>query len=506
MSNPPPSAEPGEAVKSTIRAYGERVEQFLEYCVTYQRHDPDVFLWNARRIAEASCKIVLLAVTGRVDPNPEAKLESLISEARAKGGLDDVEFTALKNIQGSSNHGVHVRTHDPEKYLKLVGFVRQPLADLVSWLYTRSPAHLWLTRPDNLDEQISRLVAGGRSERSPLDELRHLDQELAQLRAESHQLKRERDALSTERERLADLLQSARGALREGEGLWIAERSGLEHRIQEQAALPARSRRRSTLLGLGGLVLGASLASCVGLGLFGFVDFGLSGGLGGAAAEATVQASPASLTSPSAPSPVAPQTDTSAPHRCPSGMALIPAVALQLGQPVGGRPKWPPASPERLAPVEVEAFCFDVDPLRWADVPVSVAVVARSSPCGKADGDVQPDHWAGCLGRDQAEAVCTMREPSARLPTIAEWEAVARAGGGVNVPTGRFWEWVHDEFPPLIFNRRGEVERGQGMFRQALRKQSTPLSPEGNVLYSWNQHDVDDGVNVLGFRCAGAPL
>lgn len=492
MSNPPPSAEPSEAVKSTIRAYGERVEQFLEYCVTYQRHDPDVFLWNARRIAEASCKIVLLAVTGRVDPNPEAKLESLISEARAKGGLDDVEFTALKNIQGSSNHGVHVRTHDPEKYLKLVGFVKQPLADLVSWLYTRSAAHLWLTRPDNLDEQIARLVAGGRSERAPLDELRHQDAELTRLRAEAHRLSRERDALTGERDRLADLLQAARNTLKDSESLWIAERRGLEHRMQELAALPARSQRHSALLGLGGLGLGLGLASCVGLGLFGFADLGMSGGLAGASAEIAVHppgAAPAAVVG-------------EAPLRCPSGMVLIPAVTLQLGQPVGGRTKWPRASPESLDPIAVEAFCFDVDPLRWFEVPEPVAGGVRASRCAKAAGEVQPVGWAGCHSRAQAEEVCGKREPVARLPSIAEWEAVARAEAAVNIPKGRFWEWAQDEFPPHIFNRRGAAERDQGMFRQPLPTQSAALSPVGNVLYSWNQHDVDDGVNVLGFRCA----
>ncbi|MEY3211461.1 MAG: Sulfatase-modifying factor enzyme 1, partial [Pseudomonadota bacterium] len=191
---------------------------------------------------------------------------------------------------------------------------------------------------------------------------------------------------------------------------------------------------------------------------------------------------------------------------------LIPASTISIGQPIGGRKNWPSPKPEAIKPIDVPTFCVHNAPVtraEWATWPRQ-AEAALSSDCqwGVANPPKAPGSPAHCVGRDAAVAYCAELVPGGRLPTIAEWEALARSEAKNLGQSAAKFEWAEDLFPPAVFNRRAEPCRESfcedGMIKQTLDPKSS-VSPVGDVLWSWSTRKKGESHNELTFRCAVAP-
>jgi len=196
--------------------------------------------------------------------------------------------------------------------------------------------------------------------------------------------------------------------------------------------------------------------------------------------------------------------------RCPPGMLLVRSRTIHIAQPRPRRAGWPTPDAQEIAPIDVAAFCIDRrevslgDYLTLSDAEVS----AGDDACKLSDFDNRPAGPVVCVRRDSAARHCEARDPPSRLPTIVEWEAIARdqrVRESLILPTPR--EWVADAFPPEVFNRHAGpgADSRLGMFRQDyLPKVSYDVDPQHDVMYSWNR-ESRSALGDLGFRCAFTP-
>jgi formylglycine-generating enzyme required for sulfatase activity len=193
-------------------------------------------------------------------------------------------------------------------------------------------------------------------------------------------------------------------------------------------------------------------------------------------------------------------------------MTLIPASTITIGQPIGGRKNWPQPKPAKIDPIEVPAFCVHNAPVtlaEWVAWPRR-AEAALSSDCqwGVANPPKAPGSPAHCVGRAAAEAFCAEHVPSGHLPTIAEWEALARSEAKNLGQSAAKFEWAADPYPPEAFNRRAKPCREafceDGMIKQTLDAKSA-VDPVGDVLWSWSTRKKGESHNELTFRCAVSP-
>lgn len=482
----PPSL-PHDAQRA-VRDYEQRIRELLESCADHQRHDPEVFLWNARRALEAMCHLLL--TVHRTKPSRvekatnETSLDGMIRQLKHEGVLDREQGPRFDLARSHTNLGVHIQQPEREDYAAAVADTAHILPGLLEWLYEDSIATPYLRGREGLPVEVIR--EGGR---------------------EGPSLKDAATVARTEQQ-VAELTASA---LRAQLG-------------EKERALRARETRwwrwlwRMTLASATCFALGLCLGS-TGMGV-------VPDGWFEAVADASPVASPSDpvASQPPAVPVVAPVAgsgtpastavlsvagaalDTTAPvapaTTCATGMVLVPAIAdMRLGQPVGGRKNWPPPARRTLDPMDVPAFCLDARPRGRSGVEPDQYDAAAVAQCEKNAAERSKDRT--CLSRDEAERTCAAAAPGGHLPTVAEWESAARAKvDGLLLPEH---EWVGERFPPAVFLRSDpEWSMGDGMWVGRIPKGREPESPNGAVLLAWNQQAPTNRHVERTFRCAVA--
>jgi formylglycine-generating enzyme required for sulfatase activity len=586
----PADARPPLPLWDGLQGYTRRLAGFLDQCVQHQQHDPEAFLWNARRSTEALCLILLSRHDGATvengGPGGERGLDALLRQVETTGALSDRAVARLfETIERGSHPGVHVRGPAPDAVGLLIHAVDRSLADAVTWVYTEGPAADVLQRiPEWAAVQplLDELRAGGRGGPPLALQVQGLEIERERLLAERDHLltcNAALDARHLELQRwVSDLeqrrleLEAERAAQAERIDAEVAQRLAAERAVltagQEGSSRAVVAAAAGLSVGLVGCTLivlalmsGRGAGEAVGpalsasepvpepaiaavaadipapppgaeLALLGpppppgasaaspDVDAG-PGALGldapapGADPGARPEGSPAAAAGDDQAEPDQVEPDAVEPGpvdagpppviaarsapACPEGTVRVAARTVHIGQPDGGRTRWPPAFPWRIEPFEVPAFCVDRTPVSWANLGPGPAA---ESGCARAMSGRRPGAPSACVTRDEAERSCRRR--GGRLPTIAEWESLARAAlddPAAALTGGVAREWVADRFPPAVFHRAAapDMPPGDGMFRQAL---DEPVPPDGNVLWSWNQQPEGARIADLGFRCA----
>lgn len=458
------------SARAAMDAYVERLDELLRSCAEHQRHDPEVFLWNARRALEAMCHILLTAHAelnkGKKPELDERSLDQMIKELVRAGVLDDQPETRFDAVRKHTNLGVHIRQPSREDYPAAVADVAHILPGLVDWLFGESLAAPFLTRPATLATQAIR--SGGYENLPPREAVRQAEVEKASALGRAVAAEAERDA--------------ARRAVAAGQALkwrrfrWFVATSAVVGTFGFATGIAAQvvvgSALRSNLLASAAAPVTAAVPEPE---------------AEGAGAEAALGAAPSAAT----------------PGTCPVGTLLVPATeGLRLGQPVGGRQNWPKPLRRVLPRASVPAFCIDPTPVRREDFGAWEAAPSPAAACRWDTPARDASPWTNCLTRAEAEAFCAQAHPGGQLPSLLEWESATRASPvGLVLPEH---EWTRERFPTAAL---GLVDRswsrGDAMWVGRLRR--PPESAVGNVLLSWNQQDPDLRHPERTFRCA-APL
>lgn len=472
-------------VREAVDGYTARLAECIKNCAGLLRQDPEEFLWNARRAAEAICLLLLTVRDRKIADNPwdegghgrrggHPSLDGIVTDLASTGTIDREIRIALDTLRSNTNPGVHLSGPVKPEYIHLTTTVRASLPVLVGWLYADSPASPFLKLCPPLREDLERLRKDLEGE-PPLD----------------HQVRDLRNQLQVMKEQLADAVNQYRAARSNQESL-ERELDQVRQSLRQPPAGSTLPRRPLLVLGVVPALLGGVLGLGAGALLAGSMDTrgepipeqAVAMELPPAEAVPATGASEAEAAAPPTPAPVVPP--------CPAGMVRVEGSVLQIAQPQGGRTDWPPPVPMAIAPIEVPAFCIDLAPV--GSTAEGLQVVA--APCEGNARDRGPDGPAACVTREEAETHCAAR--GARLPGVAEWEAFERTPAWAEAKRGIPREWVGDRFPPAVFNRRGRSASEEGMFRD---RRIEPLA-EPAVHWSWSRQDPGKRWVNLGFRCA----
>jgi formylglycine-generating enzyme required for sulfatase activity len=534
-----PNTSPSNGAE--IEHYLEILEDALDECA-YERSNaetgsPEAFLWHARRCLEA---MVLALSHAPVEPTRQKALEearrsndgqpsidALRRACKAANLTDRTIENLFQTLQSVGNIGVHVKGPGSEPKKHDLRSARSTLFIGIEWLFKTSPIQRDIPRriSDALASLESDIPRPSRVQQAiQAHEMRLAQQE--ELRQDFELRLRQTE---TESQILRERNQSLASSLAAQRRDLEAARAERRHPAAAGAAQPVLSRLFfvGVFLALGtGAALGAGAATWLGSSRSTRVE-PLVTAMSSASVAASIEPSSRAqgdraraddldaharraanaLLDRGAASAPADDTATlpAAQPTCPEGMTLLPAESLALGQPIGGRQDWPPASTRRLAPLEVAAFCVDRAPVSRASLD-AWRLAARRAPASRCSGTERPDAPADCVSDEDANAYCAER--SARLPRIAEWERIARADLLPTAP-GLPEEWVSDTFPPAVFGRHGCSAHSARCNHRMIRGERLPaqrLPREPNVRYSWNAPNPQALVRpALGFRCAAAP-
>jgi formylglycine-generating enzyme required for sulfatase activity len=462
------------AEKDEVLGLAESLVRYLELCADHRKGDPEIFLWNARRSTEAMLMTWCLVNGGKFDGASGRTIEGILKQLKERK-VEPPENTLrqVTTAQSMGNGGTHACVFDPASAAGLVGTAAPALCAVARWWVSAPLIKKDLPAP--LGARVSELVE--------------------EISSGSRQALPTRDELETaERARLEAVAQ--------------VSRSEAELQIERLRLTPAPVvvQDRGALARVGALVaalcLPAGLAVGVGLGLV--IDEG-SLGTEPASAGLMVQATP-----PAPPSSAATMVVAEAPAvkaaGCPEGMVAFAEREIQIGQP-SKRGGWPAPSPKKIDRKRVAAFCLDAAPTREA------ALRARSSTYRSLSSDCTKVGWRGpfdtgaatCVTRTEAGADCETR--GLRLPSLLEWEVVARdAEQRAALDLRLDGEWIHDDFPLAVLNLPAAGwTRGEGAYRRRLLEEALAkkqIQEEGDVLFSWNQGEVSARIDKVGFRCA----
>ncbi len=455
-----PKKRPPDPVVAAVRDYELRLVELLVSCADHQRHDPEVFLWNARRSLEAICHLLLTVhqqEPSRAAKNrDEASLDGMVTRLKKAGVLDREQAPRFDLARTHTNLGVHIQQPEREDYAAPVSDTAHVLPGILDWLYDESIAQSYLKLRTKMPIDLIR--EGGREGPS----LKH-----AAVLAEVVQ----RDHESTT-QALLHKIEAQRTALANRQTRWWQ----WAWRVVVGAAV--------------GFLVGAGLGFGIAVGAWDIDDMGPATRL----AMQTMGGSPPAGVRPTTDPPRTDEAESSAlvEERCPDGMVYVgPQSSLQLAQPVGGRRNWPRPLGGELPPVAVGAFCIDAFVRSGSSVPAASAAGCE----GAASGESEP---AVCFTRDEAEAVCAATVDGGRLPSLAEWESAVRASPAGLTRPGH--EWVGERFPPRVLGRSdASWEGGDGMWVGEL--------PEGGgsgasaLQLAWNQQEPDRRHPERAFRC-----
>lgn len=485
-----PPRELTRDAQHAVDAYTVRLCEFLTSCAANQRRSPEVFLWNARRVLETLCHILVTVgqnAPSRSEANRQDRtLEQVITMLHQEDYLDDEQVTRLHSIRRYANLGVHVRRPERENYPAAVGDLSQILPAAVTWLVLESRAAPFIHERDELLSVAERIRAEvHRGQPTPpevTDEGRITDRGRVTPRPALVEPVEDDQTEEAEPERPSRPVRAR------------AERpTGPVHAPAE----PPRPTR---------WILPLTLATALGV------------GLGVALALGFTRADPASPAPTPDPEPVtaavaspAPEVAAApAPASCPEGRTRIGSSTIKLGLPRGrgSRDAWAQTLTGPRRPVEVPAFCIDTRPVtRAAFEAWPESALAKKTRCDWSATSFAAEGPVACVSRDDANRYCQSLSPPAALPTLPQWEAVKRAAPEA-LTAGVTGEWALDLFPPEVLGpkaaRCSHPSCGGGVYRKAL-ADSAAVSPDGDLLWSWEDQAPGNGWSNIGFRCA-SPL
>ncbi|MCK6520334.1 formylglycine-generating enzyme family protein [Myxococcota bacterium] len=508
--------------QQAIERYSDRLEELLALCErALQTGDQEAFLWNARRALEALCRLLITVKENKVTRDSkdlQRDLSGLIQHLKNLNIINDPVEKQLDLARSQTNLGVHIRQPEPEDYTAAIKDVRHLLPQLVIWAMESSPDHERLFKRQILQAKAERIESFSGDSLNRAVSLGGIPAPTATTDAPTTEDSQGfTESRTTDGTGTTQVRTRARGSDTEATAVTDATDSGdapLGLLVTDPTVPKAPSRRWGVGLGLVGAIAIAAL-----------IGVSLSPNSAPTPAEVVPPPSPAAAAVVAPPPEAAveavaeaelePRIEPTPPPpapTCPAGMTLIPASTITIGQPVGGRKNWPTPRPARIAPIEVPAFCVHNAPITFAewDTWPRRDDEALKSDCqwGVAKADKSPSSPAHCVGRAAAVAYCADAVPGGHLPTIAEWEALARSPVPNLGQSGVQFEWAEDLFPPAVFNRRAEPCResfcDDGMFKKTL-DPKTSVSPVGDVLWSWSQRPKGQSHNELTFRCAVAP-
>lgn len=481
---------------AAVRGYESRIQELLDSCADHQRHDPEVFLWNARRALEAMCHLLITvqskSPSSASGTSKDHSLDSMIQRLKKENVLDREQAPRFELARSHTNLGVHIQQSYREDYSAAVDDTAHVLPGLIDWLYAESIARPHLGTIARLPHQIIR--EGGREGPS-----------IKEKATKAEMTEREMERTSS---LLRNALDERTAALRERETRWW----GWFGRVAVVSSLTFAV----------GLCMGVGGASWLQPGTKSSRASTASMTQAASAAEAepapplaapTTAASPQAevMVTPEAPAAASPPpTDVAPPAppaepTCPTGMTYVPAITkMRLGQPVGGRKNWPRPKAGRLEPVDVPAFCLDTTP-RFRNVVAPAAYDEDSvSKCERFRPEKDAPLERTCLSRDEAERICATSAPNGHLPTLIEWESAVRAKvTGLQQPEH---EWTGERFPPAVLRRIDpDWDRGDGMWVGQIKEKRKPKTEDSALLLAWNQQAPDNRHPERGFRCAASP-
>lgn len=453
--------------KDEVRGLAESLVRYLELCADHRRGDPEIFLWNARRSTEAMLMIWCLVNGGKLE-GPESRTIEGVRKQLKERKVEPPENTLrqVTTAQSMGNGGTHACVFDAASAAELVETTAPALCSVARW---------WVSAP-------------AIHERLPVARVSALVKEI---------LDRSRPALPTR----ADWERAEAGRRHAEERVVVLEG---ELQVEQRRLTPAPDVRqdRGAMVRVGTLVAALCLPTGLALG----VGLGLVAGEGGGPSPAGLMAQTAPPAPPaSAATMVVAEEPAVKAAACPAGMVAFAEREVQIGQP-SKRKGWPAPRPREIDRKRVAAFCLDAAPTR------DTALRERSSTYRSLSSDCTKVGWRGptdagaatCVTRTEARADCEAR--GLRLPSLLEWEVVARDSQRAALDRRLEGEWIDDAFPLAVLNLPAAGwTRGEGAYRRRLLEEPLAkgqISAEGDVLFSWNQGEVSARINQVGFRCA----
>lgn len=469
----------------TIRD-AERLEHYLEileYCVVQcaeaRGNHNDLFLWNARRAAEAVG--FALAVGTELAKEFEGKSQSggvrnqveLFGKLQSIGRLSDTVVRQLGQVWAAGCLGAHTQT--PERVVDDITLkaCESSLHLVVRWLYRDSV----LSRPLSADLDSALHDLKGEVKR-PTPEMK--------LRWEFDELRKRATALEA----------------------MVRSRDTTEDRPR----LVQRPAFRTLTMGVVSFVAGVGIGVALTGGAASVEPVGVGPGIlseAPASARSPESAPPsvadaAILSAASlAPAPLSPPTSAVRKRRCKSEQRLFTGTPPRFIEGPRPRPDWPrkEAIPQ---PVALPPFCLDRAPVTTASFSKHLAQAGlargphhRETHCNLGnESNALP---INCSLWTEAQRYCEVH--GGRLPSILQWEAAMRAEPPVAlIPyTG---EWAEDAFPPTVFGYTAEP----GTPKQRLYwEKALKGLPEGAPWLSWQRKRTEKGATNLSFRCASDP-
>ncbi len=146
-------------VQAGVANYVVRLGELMGLCADYVEVDPEIFLWNARRVLEVLCHILYSVHEDRISrtDGESGNMQARLAGLSKRDLIDDQYHTSLDSMRRHTNLGVHIRSPQREDYPLARKHVREQLPDVVEWLFRTSKAAHYITRPDALMGHIERI-------------------------------------------------------------------------------------------------------------------------------------------------------------------------------------------------------------------------------------------------------------------------------------------------------------------------------------------------------------
>ena len=457
---------PAPASSGSFDDYVRSLSAEVHAAAKIRWEDPVAFLWRARRVGEALLHALRVRHVPGSGHEPSASIDSLLKHEQLRAKLGRENLIDLQGLQNLGNTGSHIQG-EAINYEHTAGVAAAHLANVVTWFFRAQ--HPRGAVSGDLTRALELMRDQARWQSSP-DNLAH--------RTEERIAK-----LTTELQRAGDAVRR-----RDDRGL---EGSPPRRHSPARAALAALS------IALPALGIGIALGrGCGGDRPPSRIEpappFAMDSPLVGVPDAGSVCDGSATSTADAAPAP----RDAGLPM-CPSDAVEVLPTRLELLPPPRRSPPWRARDPNLRAVRVTGRVCIDrrastvAQLLAWRPTVSEVFNGCVGSP--RPDAAPMP-----CLTHEEADAWCRSR--GGRLPSLMEWEALARQAAATRITVIEGFQWTADPFPPGVFNLVPSNVRGAFVTRGALLRgaNASPAHPH----YSWNQHRATDRVHSHFVRCA----